>query len=629
MCGICGLVDFSGTPPTEDTLRAMVATLRHRGPDDEGFHVSGPVGLGQTRLSIVDLSAAGHQPMFSDDGRVVLVFNGEIYNFEVLRDRLKSEGAVFHSRCDTEVVLQAYIHWGEAAFAQLDGMFAIALWDGPRQELHLARDRFGIKPLYVARLASGIVFGSEMKALLASQRIDRSLNWHALHEYLYYGNPLGENTHFAGIKRLLAGHRLKLTARGAETKAYWSIADVPPNNDSIDVATEQIRNRLRQAVRDHLIGDVPIGVFLSGGIDSSAMTALASQEYAGRIKTYSVGFDFDKGVNELDKARSVAEQFGTEHEELHLKGGEMGDVIERLVRCHDEPFADAANIPLYLLCEQLGGSIKVILQGDGGDEIFAGYRRYNVLSHERFWRAWAAVSQLLPAQARGGVRYDRMMRFLRAMGQRDPALRYAWLMTMEPCFAPPTNLLTPDARQQLLAHDPFARYREVHAGVAQHDAVQRALYTDCQVLLPDTFLEKVDRSTMAHSVEIRVPMLDNNLTSYVMGLRSDVKVRNREKKWILRKALRGIVPDSILDGAKIGFGVPYAYWLRTSLAGFLRSVVLDSAFTEWGIVDKPKLERAIDDHVRGDRDHGFMLYKLLNLGLWYHTYLCTDSRVAV
>jgi len=466
MCGICGIINFAEPGPDLETLRAMVATLRHRGPDDEGAWVDGPAALGQTRLSIVDLSAAGHQPMHAPDGRYVLVFNGEIYNFMTLRSRLEAEGVAFVSRCDTEVVLHALIRWGTNALAQFDGMFALALWDTRQRRLLLARDRFGIKPLYVSRLARGLAFGSEIKAVLAAEAVERTLNWQGLHEFLYYGHPLGRSSMFAGVEKLLAGHYLTLDERGLHTEAYWRIEETEPVHDDVATATTRVRELLERAVQSHLIGDVPIGVFLSGGIDSSAITAFASKAYAGRIQTFSVGFDFDKGVNELPKARSIAERFGTEHHEMHLAGGDVADVIERLVCAHDEPFSDAANIPLYLLCRELGGSIKVILQGDGGDEIFAGYRRYNVLSHERLWRA-AATTRVLPRLRRGGIAYDRLMRFFHAIGQCDPALRYAWLMTMESPADPPTRLLTPAARERLARHDPFARYREIFAPLAR------------------------------------------------------------------------------------------------------------------------------------------------------------------
>lgn len=616
MCGICGIVDFAERAADAETLRAMVATLRHRGPDDEGIHLAGPAGLGQTRLSIVDLSPAGHQPMRSPDERHALVFNGEIYNYRQLRGELQTEGVRFVGNCDTEVVLHALIRWGDAALRRFDGMFAIAFWDATHRRMLLARDRFGIKPLYVYRLRDGVVFGSEIKALRASGRVERELNWQGLHEYLYFGNTLCPNTLTAGVEKLSPGHFLTVDARGVRQEQYWSIAQSPPVADDVPTATARVRGLLERAVSDHLIGDVPIGIFLSGGIDSSAITAFASAAYPGRIRTYSVGFDFDRGVNELPRARRIAERFGTDHQELHLAGGDMPGVLERLIEAHDEPFADAANIPLYLLCRELRGSVKVVLQGDGGDEIFGGYRRYNVVHHERFWRAAATAGRVFPRRARGGMVYDRLMRFFDAMDEDDPALRYGWLNTVETPSAPPERLLTAAARERLAHRDPFARYREVYAGVRGLDPLQRALFTDCQILLPDDFLEKVDRSTMASSVEVRVPMLDNNLTRYACGLPARMKVHQRQKKWILRRALRGVVPDDVLDAPKTGFGVPFAYWLRKPLAEYTRSVLLDGSFREWGLFEREALERLIGEHVGSVRNHGFMLYKLLNLALW-------------
>lgn len=621
MCGICGIVDFSGEPIREGILRAMTETLRHRGPDDQGVYNCGAAGLGHRRLSILDLSAAGHQPMESENDGLVLVYNGELYNFQILRGLLEQEGVAFASRCDTEVILKAFARWRDAAFPRFNGMFAFAVWDTKAQTLHLVRDRFGIKPLYYYRVGSGLVFGSEIKAILASGRVRRSLHWGALHEYLYYGNPLGENTFFEGLAELLPGHCLTLSPEGLRVSPYWSVEEVKPVEDDLAVATRTVRQRLDEAVAAHLISDVPVGVFLSGGIDSSAITALASKHYQGRLQTFSVGFDFDGGVNELDKARSVAERFDTDHHELHISGCDMADVIEKLVRCHDEPFADAANIPLYLLCERLRGSVKVILQGDGGDEMFAGYRRYNVLAHGRFWRCVSAVASVLAPLCPKGPAYWRGMRFLQAMGQRDPAMRMALLMTQETRRDPPTRVLCEEAVRRLEGYDPFESYRELQVRLSRLDTVQRMLYVDCVNLLPSQFLEKVDKSTMAHGIEVRVPFLDVALAEYAMGLPSDMKVRSFQKKWILRRALRGVVPDDILDGKKTGFSVPYQHWLRTSLADYMKMVLLDPAVLEWGLFDRPALERCMEEHIGGRRDNGFLLYKLLNLALWYRYYL--------
>ncbi|HEV2149057.1 MAG TPA: asparagine synthase (glutamine-hydrolyzing), partial [Longimicrobiaceae bacterium] len=386
MCGICGVAERSGRAADEPLALEMTSRLAHRGPDDRGVAVRGGVALGQTRLSIIDLSEAGHQPMSSPDGQVTLVYNGEVYNFRELRARLESQGAAFRGRSDTEVVLAAYLAWGLDALPLLDGMFALAVWDGRNGELHLARDRFGIKPLYYRAEGGSLAFASEIKAILAGGA-PREVDWEGLHEYLWYGNALGENTLFHGIRRVPPGHRLTWGPDGLRVAPFWLLEDVPPVADDVETATAGVRERLEGAVRSHLVSDVPVGVFLSGGIDSSAITAFASRHHGGRLKTFSVGFDFDRGVNELPRARRVAQHFGTDHRELHVAGADIRGVVERLVRCHDEPFGDAANIPLYLLCEQLGGEVKVVLQGDGGDELFAGYRRYEILARERSWRA--------------------------------------------------------------------------------------------------------------------------------------------------------------------------------------------------------------------------------------------------
>lgn len=621
MCGICGIVDFGAARVEESVIRRMTDAIRHRGPDDEGIFTSDEVGLGHRRLSIIDLSETGHQPMRSADGRWTLTYNGELYNFESLRSRLEGHGLSFRGSSDSEVLLESLARWGADALPMFDGMFGYALWDSRERRLHLARDRFGIKPLYYRRTAAGIVFGSEIKAILAADRTPADVNPAALHEYIYFGNALGTNTLFRGIAKLAPGHRLVVSRGGCESHPYWSVGDVAQIDVREDQAVAEVRTRLDETVRQHLLSDVPVGVFLSGGIDSSAITALASRHYDGVLKTFSVDFDFDKGVNELDKARLVADRFATDHHEIHVRADNVPRVLEELIRCHDEPFADAANIPLYLLCEQLEGQVKVILQGDGGDEIFAGYRRYNVLSAEAWWRAFAKLAVAFNPPRPKNITVDRAMRFLHVMAHPDPAVRAALYMTPETLEDPPTRALSADWRHTLRGIDPFARYREVHRNIAQLDPVQRMLYTDTQIILPDTFLEKVDKSTMAHSIEVRVPLLGADLTSYVMGLPSALKVRRGQKKYILRKALRGVVPDEILDGPKTGFGVPYGFWLREPLAEYLRSVVLDPSSRHSGLFDLPEAERAIAEHVGGLRNHEHLLYKLLNLALWQHEYL--------
>ena len=617
MCGIAGIVYRDGRPVDRGLVRRMGACLRHRGPDDEGEYTGGGAGIAHTRLSIIDLSESGRQPMRSDDGRYVVAYNGEVYNFRELRHTLERCGHEFRGRSDTEVVLRAFIEWGESSFAKFEGMFAMAVWDDAERRLHLVRDRFGIKPLYYHADAESLVFGSEIKALLASGEVGRDIDWRGLHEYLYYNTALGERTMFAGVRKLLPGHVLTLDDAGVRVEQYCSIFDVEAVEDDYATAVERVRGLLERAVVDHLVSDVPVGVFLSGGIDSSAITAFAARHYGGRLKTFSAGFDFDRGVNELPKARKVAEHFDTDHHELQVSGGDVAGVIERLVRCHDQPFGDAANIPLFLLCEQLGDGNKVILQGDGGDEVFGGYKVHSLMAIERWATLFARATSWASPVVSERVRYYGVAQRL---NNTDPALRYAMVMADRRAGERPARVFAQGARSMLEAGDPFARYRELYRRFADLDRVQRALYTDCAIILPDLYFEKVDRATMAHGVEVRVPLVDTRLAAYVMGLPAKYKVRWLHKKRILRRALRGVVPDETLDHPKVGFGVPASQWLRTTLAGYMRDVLLDDARPSASLFDAAALRTLVDDHVEGRRDSGTYLYRLLNLALWYDEY---------
>jgi len=624
MCGICGILTFGKKPISKEAVASMTRTLRHRGPDDFGVEILGAIGLGQTRLSIIDLSEAGHQPMFSDDGNLALVFNGEIYNFLELKSQLQRVGVSFRGRSDTEVILKAYQQWGTDAFTKLNGMFAVAIWNKRNQTLCLARDRFGIKPLNYSICKNGFIFGSEIKAILASGEIDRQVDWVSLQEYLYHGFTLAPRTMFDGIRKLQPGHFMTVTRDGIEKKeAYWTLADPEPVEDDLETATDRVRSLLDQAVQRHLISDVPVGIFLSGGIDSGSITALASKHYGKKLKTFSVGFDFDRGINELPLARSVADHCGTEHHELHVSGKGISNTIETLVRCHDEPFGESANIPLYLLCEQIKGSIKVVLQGDGGDEIFAGYPwRYSLVEHPLFWRAFSMMASPISRFLPKNERWYRLHRLLRIAGEPIRSRKLLAMLTRYISMAePPTDVLSADVLLQIKDSHPFSRYHELDRQLGHLGASEQLLRTDCAISLPDQYLEKVDKSTMAHGVEVRVPFLDAELTSYAMGLPIKWKCQRGEKKWILRRAMRGITPDRVLDGKKKGFGVPLSYWLRGPLAGYMRSVLLDSTIVRGGILNEKVIDKYMSEHIEGTRDRGIFLYRLINLALWHNFYL--------
>jgi len=617
MCGFCGLVMRDGSAVPPGLVDRMTTTLQHRGPDDGGVLVDGNVALGHRRLSIIDLSSAGHQPMYSDDGAYAIVFNGEVYNFRELRQQLLNMGYTIRSGSDTEVVLKAFIAWGKDAFAMLNGMFAFAIWDRSRGALTLCRDRFGIKPLFYTLDSHRLLFGSEPKALrVAAADGHTEVDPQGLAEYLYYGNSLGGNSLVRGLRRLLPGQWLELTKDQVQLGCYWELTASRQQAVAPAVAVRNVRQLLEAAVRRQLVSDVPIGVFLSGGVDSTAVVAAATQSAGARLDTYTVRFDFSEDSSDVVMARRVAQQFSTNHHELDVAGYKLEEVLLSLIDAHDLPFGDAANVPLYLLSQALGGNPKVILQGDGGDELFAGYRRYALLSRIGYLAPLARLARpLLQAvpQAQLRARLDRMAW---ALSARDPAERMARLLTEEKPDAAPYTMLSTEWRDQLANHDPMLRYREVAQSVAHLDPVQAMLYTDCKVLLPDIFLEKVDRSTMAHGIEVRVPLLDHELADYVLGLPSRLKVRHGELKWVFKQALAGLVPEYVLRRPKAGFGVPYWQWLRGPLRPLLESLLLDPVTDRFRLFDRRQTARRIEEHMSGTRNHGFMLWKLLELGLW-------------
>jgi len=623
MCGICGVVDFSGTEPGESVAKAMVARLSHRGPDHEGIWSRGVAAFGHARLSIIDLSSLGNQPMSTADGRFTIAYNGEVYNHHALRRALEASGDRFVSQTDTEVVLQAFSRWGVDCFKRLNGIFAFSIWDQELKQLHLVRDRFGVKPLYFRQDGGlSICFGSEVKAILAAGKRDSDLDWQALHEFMHYGvGGLGARTLFAEVRRLEAGQYLKFSrSGGCQITQYWRIGESLSGDGVSAEPAKRVRFLIEAAIQRQMMSDVPIGVFLSGGIDSSAITAFAAKHYGRGLKSYAVGFDFAEGTNELPKAAAVARHFGTEHHELFIKGTDLPQIIEAMVDCHDDAFSDAANIPLYLLCREVHRTVKVVLQGDGGDEVFGGYRRYSLLAHERLMQAFAtggAIADWLPF---GNHRRRRIRRMVDIWRERDPSIRMALLMAQDERQPSPLRVLGVSARRLAAIRDPFERYREIGGRLADADPVQSMLWTDMQILLPDIFLEKVDKATMAWGVEARVPFLDHELTDYVLTLPSATKLPHGRPKGLLKEALRGVVPDFVLDAPKMGFAVPYGRWLRGPLAEFAREKICRGRAADCELLDRQQTILLLEDHIAGRDDHGFLLWKCLNLAIWFERF---------
>lgn len=623
MCGISGILP-AGTGAPDDLRRqidSMNRAIRHRGPDDVGCWIEprGRAAFGHVRLSILDLSPLGHQPMATPDGAVHMVYNGEVYNFPELRAELEALGHHFVSRSDSEVVLRAFHQWGTNAFQRLNGMFAAAFADMRSNRIFLVRDRLGIKPLHYVQTGGMLAFCSEIKGILASGVAPVEEDLDSLHEFMFYGNTLGTGTFYKGVRRLEPGTFLEydLERRTARSERYWSVSTLLPSRDTETQAISRVRGLLDAAVKRQLASDVPVGVFLSGGIDSSAIAALATRHYPGRLRTYTVGFDYVGDTDEQPTARAFAYGLGTEHHELHVGATNLIATLRRLVHAHDSPFSDAANVPLLQLCEALGGETKVILQGDGGDEVFGGYRRYEVLSLGRLFRIGAPVGAAINALLPDGAARAARRRFLNALRQRDPTLRMALLLTVEDLADSPARVLRAEVRDAATHTDPFRRYKEVAIALQARDPVQAMLLTDLQIILPDIFLEKVDRSTMALSTEVRVPFLDGDLVDYVAALPSHFKVRWGQKKRLLRRALRGIIPDSILDAPKAGFGVPFGAWMRGPLSSTLSELALGRGAPSAPLFDEHELKRAIAQHASRERDHGFLLWKCLQLALWW------------
>lgn len=610
MCGITGIINLDNKAVEPALLSASVSSIRHRGPDNQGIYVDGNIGLGHARLSIIDLDSRSNQPFFSTDKQFAIVFNGEIYNFKEVRLELEKKGYFFQTSSDTEVILIAWLHWKNACVAKLKGMFAFCIADIKNAQFFLARDRIGIKPLYYYQSEQTFVFASEIKALLKFGMAGKKVNFQALSEYMWYGNPLGANTFYSEIQELPPGYFATVSKKGFETEPYWKAQSYTADNKiSENDAIERTRGLLEDAVKSHLIADVPVGVFLSGGIDSSAITAFAAKHFSGRIETFSAGFDFDKGVNELPKAALVARHFNTKHHELHISAQNITDTIEALVSCHDEPFADAANIPLYLLCKEIKSTVKVVLQGDGGDEVFGGYKRYKALQNIGLWKAANVLLSMVPSNNRSS--YLRLRRFALAVSQTSDWKKIALLLTVETEKSSPLRVLNQDLRQKLSACNPFERYKKVMGSNSNDDLVQRLFYTDMRVILPDTFLEKVDKSTMAHGVEVRVPFLDTDLVEYALTVPSKIKVKKGAAKYLLKKALRGVVPDFILDAPKTGFGVPYSYWLSGPLYDYACNYLSGNP-----LFDRKVLGPILTHHKQGKGHNGFLIWKLLNLSIW-------------
>lgn len=615
MCGIAGIYNFYPETPSLGAINSMINSIIHRGPDFGDVFTKDNIGLGHRRLSIVDLSALGNQPMHSTDGLYTIVFNGEVYNFIEIRNELKLLGCKFISNSDTEVVLKAFQIWGGESLKRFNGMFALAIYNHSTKELLIARDQYGIKPLYFFRTDREFVFSSEIKSLKTHPAFKKEISNQAIVEYLWYGNALGETTIYENVKELGAGQFIIMSHNRFEISNYFDISKINEIKINEEDAIVEIKRLFDNSIKRHLIADVPVGVFLSGGIDSSAITAYVSKHYQGTLNTYSVAFDFQKGPNELENARAVANRFGTKHHEIHIEGTHLKEVVHALVESHDEPFGDAANIPLYLLTQQLKGDIKVVLQGDGGDEFFGGYSRYFSLMNKEKFKYLTFLPYLISLSKTNNTKLLQKQRYIKAINEPNRGLRNALLLTMESVYSNPLQVLTNSKKDVLFNYNPFEKYETVYKNYTPAiDDTQALFYTDTQIILKDTFLEKVDKSTMANSMEIRVPFLDKELSEFMLSIPSKLKVKNGTQKYLLKKAMEDLVPKNILYGPKTGFSVPYQYWLITSLKQDFISLLKTQKTQDW--LNTTVIESLFSKLQLGIGNYGFLMWKVYILMIW-------------
>jgi asparagine synthase (glutamine-hydrolysing) len=616
MCGIAGVV--SDDPALRDPaiVRAMLDSLAHRGPDDEGVLTLGPATLGARRLSIVDI-AGGHQPITDASGRIAAVQNGELYNYLALRDELQAKGYALRTRSDTEVLPSGYDAWGDALAERVHGMFAFAVWDDARRTLHLARDRFGKKPLVYARVPGAFVFASEIQALLRHPAVPRDIDEFAIAAYLSLGHIPAPRSAFAAIRKLPPASTLTLHGADATVRRYWRLQSLPKLELSMADAEEQLRARIDTAVRLRLMGEVPIGVFLSGGLDSSTVVAFMSR-HMRRVRTFAVGFT-DARLNELAHARAVAQAFGTEHEELVVDSQDV-DVLPMLIRNVGEPFADSSIVPTYHVARMTRPHVTVALTGDGGDELFLGYDRYRAaLMAERLSArlgpmtgALASLGAALPTGHRAPPRLARAGRFLSGLrtGGADRYLRWSGYFTHElrdDVIGDRLRSLGDPARADVIsAYD---------AGAGSE--AERYAMADVELGLPGDLLTKMDIATMSASLEARSPLLDHELAEFVARLPAAYKMAPGRSKIVLRNAMAGILPPAIVDRGKSGFVAPVGAWLRGPLRNMFLDVVPSGEAVRRGWVTREGVARAQASHDSGRTDRTRHLWSLLVLEIWW------------
>ena len=636
MCGICGKLYFNSTQKADQNIiSAMASVLNHRGPDDHGIYVDGPVGIGHQRLSIIDTSPAGHQPMSNEDGSIWIVFNGEIYNFDELRRELQGKGHVFASHTDTETIIHLYEEEDTDCLNRLRGMFAFAIWDGRKQRLFIARDRVGKKPLVYTVTDDAVIFASEIKALIQDPSVTAAVDCEALHHYLTYQYVPSPWTMFKGIRKLPPAHSLVVQQGNITTRQYWHLSyaqklTLPALDDYVDqfmaVFTEAVKIRLRS--------DVPLGAFLSGGIDSSATIAVMSQLTNRPIKTFSIGFDVSE-YNETSFAAMVAKKFNTDHTEFIVNPDAIS-ILPKLVWHYNEPFADSSAIPTYYVSKLTREHVTVALNGDGGDESFAGYERYIADKLAGYYEKIPCLARehiikrslsLIPHQEKHSSFFRRLKRFVNGISEKAERRYVRWICGFDNEMK--NDLYSAAFAEKIATIDSVDLIVNWYAKANASDFLDKTLFVDIMSYLPDDLLVKVDIASMANSLEARSPFLDHKLMEFAAALPPHLKLNGIQSKYILKKAFSSVLPRSVLYRKKMGFGVPIDRWLRNELKELTYQILLEKRTVERGLFKEQAVRMLIDVHMLKRADNSYRIWALLFLELWYRMFIDKSAVLGV
>ncbi|MFH1458892.1 MAG: asparagine synthase (glutamine-hydrolyzing) [Candidatus Omnitrophota bacterium] len=628
MCGICGIYNFNQQKVDVNLIKTMLSKLNNRGPDEQGIYIKNNIGLGHSRLAIIDL-VTGSEPIFNEQKNICVILNGEIYNFQEIRKSLEKKGHCFKSQSDTEVIVHLYEEKGIDCLAQLRGMFAFAIWDEPRKRLFLARDRIGQKPLVWTKQGNRFVFASEFTALLADTAIERVVDLNALDLYLSYFYVPSPKTMFKNIHKLEPAHYLIVENNTIEIKKYWQLKSNLALTQSLHDYKQGLIEKLEEAVKLRLFSDVDVGIFLSGGMDSSVIAALASKQSTAfkikPIKSFSVGFT-DKRYNELNFARIVADKFNLDHHELIVTPKAI-QIIPDLIRHYGEPFADYSSIPTYYLAKFAAEFVKVVLTGDGGDELFAGYPRYNAVKTGMIFdflpkflvKLLCNIAQQIPPGDDIRKANWQIRRFFKELTKTNIERYFNWISAFDQ--KEKQGLYNPDFRKNLDLSQSQKYLENIYALQIKNNFIDATMKVDIASYLPNDLLVKMDIATMANSLEARSPFLDHKFMEFAVNIPSEFKLHNFQNKFLLKYSFKDILPEKIINRKKQGFGIPLGAWLRGELKGFMQNVLLDKKTLARGYFNPAFITNIVDTHLQKKNDYGYKIWTLLMLELWHHEFI--------